>query len=220
MEQPLRDRQSFPAHHLEVDANGEQFVTYTTLRSGETVHQIAKKFGMTTEQLVDANSTRHPGMHKLARLEKGTALVFDAPDDLLVCSKCKSDEDKDELLICDGACTRAYHLTCANLRAIPDGDYFCVECIRNGATTGNTAGAGPSSAPSQLRHKRPRRDEPAGAPEAPASQFQLGHKQQGCDGSLWQVEGEWEGRKLDARSMVKTQGTFVHFWEKCGQVSR
>ena len=105
MEQPLRDRQSLPAHYLEKHANGDQFVTYTTLHSGETVHQIAKKFGMTTKQLVDANSTRSPGMRKLARLEKGTALIFDAPDDLLVCSKCKSDEDKDELLICDGART-------------------------------------------------------------------------------------------------------------------
>ena len=55
MSLPLRPREEFPQHTLQVDPSGEQFVTYTTLTSGETIAKIAKIFGMNAKQLVDAN---------------------------------------------------------------------------------------------------------------------------------------------------------------------
>ncbi|KAL4728546.1 hypothetical protein ACLX1H_005297 [Fusarium chlamydosporum] len=43
------------------------------------------------------------------------------------CPICNSSEREDVLLLCD-SCDAAYHTHCVGLEAIPDGDWYCMEC--------------------------------------------------------------------------------------------
>ncbi|KAJ4008625.1 hypothetical protein NW752_009743 [Fusarium irregulare] len=43
------------------------------------------------------------------------------------CPICNSSEREDVLLLCD-SCDAAYHTHCIGLEAIPDGDWYCMEC--------------------------------------------------------------------------------------------
>jgi len=52
------------------------------------------------------------------------------------CQLCKGGDNEDKLLLCD-ACDRGYHTYCFKppLEQIPEGDWFCWECINK--ATGN-----------------------------------------------------------------------------------
>ena len=32
------------------------------------------------------------------------------------------------MVLCDGACMRSFHLSCLNMKAPPEEDYFCQDC--------------------------------------------------------------------------------------------
>lgn len=48
----------------------------------------------------------------------------------VVCMECGRGDDEDNLMLCDG-CERACHTYCANLDALPEGDWFCWVCQEN-----------------------------------------------------------------------------------------
>nr|VZI06096.1 unnamed protein product [Spirometra erinaceieuropaei] len=56
-------------------------------------------------------------------------------EDTTACEICHSQEDEENLLLCDG-CDRGYHTYCLHppLSSIPEGDWFCPEC-ENGSPT-------------------------------------------------------------------------------------
>ena len=58
--------------------------------------------------------------------ESGTEVV---DDDDAFCTKCKGKKRAAQMLLCDG-CNQGMHLFCMEppLDAVPDGDYYCVEC--------------------------------------------------------------------------------------------
>ncbi|KAI0290568.1 regulator of chromosome condensation 1/beta-lactamase-inhibitor protein II [Russula brevipes] len=81
---------------------------------------------------------------------------LDTPDECMICHN-----DHDDPLACD-KCDKAYHHTCLTppLAAIPDGEWFCPECMRHpGAPVGS---ATPAYAPpaASSRKKAPRYEPP------------------------------------------------------------
>ncbi|KAK9846680.1 hypothetical protein WJX84_012113 [Apatococcus fuscideae] len=60
--------------------------------------------------------------------EEGEEEEEEDPMDIVECLTCGRGEDEANLLLCDG-CDRACHFYCANLAAIPEGDYFCPLCV-------------------------------------------------------------------------------------------
>jgi len=49
------------------------------------------------------------------------------------CARCQTDKDE-TVLLCDGkGCSMEYHLSCAGLEEIPEGDWLCVDCHVTGA---------------------------------------------------------------------------------------
>ena len=45
------------------------------------------------------------------------------------CMKCKKSDDESNLLICDKCNFNICHTSCANLTQIPEGEWFCFECL-------------------------------------------------------------------------------------------
>ncbi|KAH9971036.1 regulator of chromosome condensation 1/beta-lactamase-inhibitor protein II [Lactifluus volemus] len=81
---------------------------------------------------------------------------LDTPDDCMICHK-----DDGDPLACD-KCDKAYHHTCLTppLAAIPDGEWFCPECVRHpGAPIGNAAAATYAPPPAASSRKRIARHE-------------------------------------------------------------
>ncbi|KAL7576428.1 hypothetical protein ACA910_018231 [Epithemia clementina (nom. ined.)] len=51
-----------------------------------------------------------------------------------VCAACGDDSKPETVLLCDGKdCEREYHIGCANLKEVPSGDWFCVDCHPTGS---------------------------------------------------------------------------------------
>ncbi|KAM0562282.1 hypothetical protein ACHAPJ_002730 [Fusarium lateritium] len=74
------------------------------------------------------------------------------------CPICNSSEREDVLLLCD-SCDAAYHTHCIGLEAIPDGDWYCMECshLFQLVEEPETAEAGDRSPrPSYVRRPNPR----------------------------------------------------------------
>lgn len=46
---------------------------------------------------------------------------------------CGDNDDEDVLLLCDG-CDAPYHTHCVGLDSVPQGDWFCMECVDQGAS--------------------------------------------------------------------------------------
>ena len=72
------------------------------------------------------------------------------------CEVCKSKDDEDSMLLCDG-CDKGYHTYCVNppIEVVPEGDWFCPECVKNNKDKGE-AGT-PGSADSKKGSARARR---------------------------------------------------------------
>jgi DNA invertase Pin-like site-specific DNA recombinase len=51
--------------------------------------------------------------------------------DTIVCSLCEYGDNEDTLLLCDN-CNKAMHIACINLQQVPDDDWYCPACVRNG----------------------------------------------------------------------------------------
>ncbi|KFM25801.1 Nucleosome-remodeling factor subunit BPTF [Auxenochlorella protothecoides] len=65
-----------------------------------------------------------------------------------------------DLLCCD-ACTSAWHLACAELDAVPPGDWLCRLCVADGGTGGRGGGVRPTApdhVPGRVRMAAPSRD--------------------------------------------------------------
>ena len=57
-----------------------------------------------------------------------------APPPLGSCAICQREDDDDEtVLLCDGeGCGREYHLSCAGVQRVPEGNWYCVDCHLTG----------------------------------------------------------------------------------------
>jgi hypothetical protein len=66
--------------------------------------------------------------------------VYEGPDILMefadACYICgigeETEEDKSSMLVCDGCDWRTGHLRCLNMTEVPQGDWLCDECTRDG----------------------------------------------------------------------------------------
>eukprot|EP00884_Botryococcus_braunii_P023215 jgi/Botrbrau1/9578/Bobra.106_2s0004.2 len=60
--------------------------------------------------------------------------IDDTPDPMeaVFCMVCDRGDDEDSMLLCDG-CERGFHTWCVNLAGVPEGDWFCDECLRGAA---------------------------------------------------------------------------------------
>jgi hypothetical protein len=44
----------------------------------------------------------------------------------------ESEEDQNRMLVCDGCDWRTCHLRCLNMTEVPEGDWLCEDCMRDG----------------------------------------------------------------------------------------
>ena len=44
----------------------------------------------------------------------------------------ESEEDQNRMLVCDGCDWRTCHLRCLNMTEVPEGDWLCEDCVRDG----------------------------------------------------------------------------------------
>lgn len=72
------------------------------------------------------------------------------------CPICNSAEREDILLLCD-SCDAAYHTHCIGLDAIPEGDWYCMECTHLFGLVHNSASE-TNPSPAAARSPRPRAD--------------------------------------------------------------
>lgn len=83
------------------------------------------------------------------------------PDDdesSLPCPLCNSAQDEDVLLLCDG-CEAAYHTHCVGINDVPQGDWYCMECVHLFGITdapGASDAGSPSPRPQIVRRPNPR----------------------------------------------------------------
>lgn len=52
----------------------------------------------------------------------------DPDEEIVICAYCEYQEDHEDVLICD-SCNRYYHMECAGVENVPDGDWFCQPCL-------------------------------------------------------------------------------------------
>ena len=150
-EQAAESAQAFPPHEFVVDSDEQQWVYYRTRAPDETCEVISTWFDVSTEEVVQSNAERYPKLTKKSKLHQDSLLIIGACDGLLVCSSCRHDRRPgDEIVICDGECGRGYHMTCAKLDALPEGDWHCSFC-KAGWRPGQTTPA----ASERPRWKRP-----------------------------------------------------------------
>ena len=71
---------------------------------------------------------------KTQEAEVDPAMYIDDPDDLesRPCPICNRSDNEDVILLCDN-CDAGYHTYCVDLDAVPDREWYCGECIINGA---------------------------------------------------------------------------------------
>ena len=124
---------------------------YSTLEN-ETPSSIADKLGCTWKDLVNhkSNTSRYGKLNAGARFRAGTVLAIPkshsrwkvtqlqdkqrmADTKLTKCIKCRGlekaeDEATNPMLMCDG-CDATSHMKCEGLTTVPEGDWFCVECL-------------------------------------------------------------------------------------------
>jgi hypothetical protein len=82
---------------------------------------------------------------------------LDTPEECMICHK-----DDGDPLACD-KCDKPYHFTCLTppLAAIPDGEWFCPECVRHpGAPIGDDAATTVAAPPGTSRGRKAPRHEP------------------------------------------------------------
>jgi hypothetical protein len=64
-------------------------------------------------------------------------------EDAVPCPVCGSADEEEVLLLCD-ACDAPYHTHCVSLDGIPNGHWYCMECVHSGAGTTNGRSADPT----------------------------------------------------------------------------
>ena len=71
------------------------------------------------------------------------------------CEVCKSKDDEDSMVLCDG-CDKGYHTYCMDppIEEIPEGDWFCPECVKNNKDKAGTPGSADSRKGSSGRARR------------------------------------------------------------------
>ena len=76
------------------------------------------------------NKAKTPGVLSMAIYTLDSSIAWDKSVMKASCQLCKGGDNEDKLLLCD-ACDRGYHTYCFKppLDQIPDGDWFCWECI-------------------------------------------------------------------------------------------
>ncbi|GMI03124.1 hypothetical protein TrRE_jg5843 [Triparma retinervis] len=71
---------------------------------------------------------------------QGQLIKYSTPGTCAGCHGARNEECKElnePTVLCDGNfCTREYHLSCANLAAVPESEFFCFECCPMGASKG------------------------------------------------------------------------------------
>ena len=124
---------------------------YSSLEN-ETPSSIADKLGCSWKDLVNhrSNTSRYSKLNSSSRFRAGTVLAIPkahsrwkvkqlqdkqriADAKLTRCNKCKGlekaeDEASNPMLMCDG-CDTTCHLQCDGLKSVPEGDWFCGECL-------------------------------------------------------------------------------------------
>jgi len=138
----------------EVPNNGfvcKDSLFYATLNN-ETPAAIADKLGCSWRDIANhrSNTSRYGKLSANAKFHAGTIIAIPKnhskwkvrnlmdtkridDEKLAKCYECKGlekvkDEATNPMLICDG-CDATCHLKCAGLKAVPVGDWFCVECL-------------------------------------------------------------------------------------------
>ena len=124
---------------------------YSSLEN-ETPYSIADKLGCSWKDLVHhrSNTSRYGKLNSSSRFRAGTVLAIPkahsrwkvkqlqdkqriANAKLTRCNKCRGlekpeDEATNPMLMCDG-CDTTCHLQCDGLKSVPEGDWFCGECL-------------------------------------------------------------------------------------------
>ena len=124
---------------------------YSSLEN-ETPSSIADKLGCSWKDLVNhrSNTSRYGKLNSSSRFRAGTVLAIPkahsrwkvkqlqdkqriADAKLTRCNKCKGleraeDEASNPMLMCDG-CDTTCHLQCDGLKSVPEGDWFCGQCL-------------------------------------------------------------------------------------------
>jgi SNF2 family DNA or RNA helicase len=118
---------------------------YSTLEN-ETTGQVADKLGCDWKELANlkANKERYGKLLHASRMRAGTLLkvptvyskwrvrkLYETPEEEEVCTVCCAHEHPHDspIMLCDG-CDAAIHLACSALAAVPEGEYFCEQCLR------------------------------------------------------------------------------------------
>eukprot|EP01043_Picozoa_sp_COSAG02_P038752 COSAG02_NODE_3010_length_7554_cov_14.731590_4_plen_1222_part_01 len=111
----------------------------------ETVGQVAEKLGCEWKALAGLknNTERYGKLLHGSKLRAGTLLkipkvhskwrvrkLFEQEEEDEICIVCEQHEHPEDspIVLCDG-CDSAVHLACSGLQSVPEGDYFCAECL-------------------------------------------------------------------------------------------
>ncbi|KAI9731258.1 MAG: hypothetical protein M1818_007883 [Claussenomyces sp. TS43310] len=106
------------------------------------------------------------------------------------CPICGSAENEETLLLCD-ACDAPYHTHCVGLDHIPHDDWYCMECVHEGATD-----RPPESVRTQRRPRQPRTF--TQRTQAQARRARLRHSPDAWQGAWSQISARvWDALNLD-----------------------
>ncbi|KAB8289824.1 hypothetical protein EYC80_010456 [Monilinia laxa] len=90
------------------------------------------KVGGTIQSEYTVEDRKQTAEFDLAEWQLNNPEEYDEEEEVRVCPICEQSDQEDFLLLCSG-CDAPYHTHCLGLSNLPDGIWYCMECVEDGA---------------------------------------------------------------------------------------